>query len=76
MKLFKNKSPFIHQQLFSFISTRRKLNIIKYNCFLNQKLELSQINYKKFFFSQKIKKMKIIHIFVIIDTNFKIILKI
>ena len=56
MKLFKIKSPFIHQQLFSFISTRRKLNIIKYNFFLNQKLELSQINYKEFFFQQKMKK--------------------
>ena len=56
MKLFKIKSSFIHHQLFSFISTRRKLNIIKYNYFLSQKLDLSQKNYKEFFFQQKMKK--------------------
>jgi len=56
MKLFKIKSSFIHQQLFSFVSVKKKLKIIKYNCYLNQKLNISSINYKEFFFQQKMKK--------------------
>ena len=56
MKLFKIKSSFIYQQLFSFVSVKKKLKIIKYNCYLNQKLNISSINYKEFFFQQKMKK--------------------
>ena len=42
------------QELFSFISEKRKLKIIKKNKYLNKKLDISIIDYKKYFFQKKI----------------------
>ncbi len=47
-------SKYSFQQLFSFISEKRKLQITKNNYFLNKKLDLSIIDYKSFFFLKKI----------------------
>ncbi len=56
MKLLKIKSSFIFHELFSFISEKKKYKLIKYNTFLNKKLELSVIDYKFFFLQTKLKK--------------------
>ena len=50
------KSKYIFQELFSFISSKRKFKIIKYNSFLHNKLDLSIIDYKQFFFQLKIEE--------------------
>ena len=44
------KSKYIFQELFSFITSKRKFKIIKYNSFLHNKLDLSIIDYKEIFF--------------------------
>ena len=76
MKISKIKSQYIYQELFSYISSqKRKLNIAKYNTFLNKKLDLSLINYKQLFFQNKINEYDIypnIHNYGI---NLKMILK-
>ena len=60
MKISKIKSQYIYQELFSYISSqKRKLNIAKYNTFLNKKLDLSLINYKQLFFQNKINEYDI-----------------
>ena len=48
-------SKYCFQQLFTFVSEKRKLQITKNNLFLNKKLDLSIIDYKSFFFLKKIK---------------------
>ena len=50
------KSKYIFQELFSFIPSKRKFKIIKYNSFLHNKLDLSIIDYKQFFFQLKIEE--------------------
>ncbi len=50
------KSKYIFQELFSFITSKRKFKIIKYNSFLHNKLDLSIIDYKQFFFQLKIEE--------------------
>jgi hypothetical protein len=50
------KSKYIFQELFSFIPSKRKFKIIKYNSFLHNKLDLSIIDYKQFFFQFKIEE--------------------
>ena len=57
MKLLKIKSPYVLHELFSFISEKKKYKVIKYNTFLNKKLELSVFDYKFFFFTNKDKKI-------------------
>ena len=50
------KSKYIFQELFSFISSKRKFKIIKYNSFLHNKLDISIIDYKQVFFQFKIEE--------------------
>ena len=52
------KSKYIFQELFSFISSKRKFKIIKYNSFLHNKLDISIIDYKQVFFQFKIEEYK------------------
>ncbi len=40
MKISKIKSPYCLNELFSFISEQRKFKIIKYNIYLNKKIDL------------------------------------
>ena len=63
MEISKLKSPFVIRNLFSFISERRKFKIIKYNTFLNKKLEFSIENYKEFFFKNRVNKYNYKHIY-------------
>ena len=42
------------QELFSFISEKRKFKLMKSNVHLNKKLDISIIDYKKYFFQKKI----------------------
>ena len=51
MKISKIKSFYSLNELFSFISDKRKFKIIKYNIYLNKKLDLSIDDYKECFFS-------------------------
>ena len=52
MKISKIKSFYSLNELFSFISDKRKFKIIKYNIYLNKKLDLSIDDYKECFFSK------------------------
>ena len=64
MKISKIKSFYSLNELFSFISDKRIFKIIKYNIFLNKKLDLTIDDYKECFFQT------ISHIsFKNIDTN-------
>ena len=56
MEISKIKSFYSLNELFSFISDKRKFKIIKYNIYLNKKLDLSIDDYKEFFFQKKINK--------------------
>ena len=56
MKISKIKSFYCLNELFSFILEQRKFKIIKYNIYLNKKLDLSIDDYKEYFFQQKINK--------------------
>ena len=56
MKISKIKSSYCLNELFSFISDKRKFKIIKYNIYLNKKLDLSIDDYKECFFQKKINK--------------------
>jgi hypothetical protein len=56
MEISKIKSPYSLNQLFSFISDKRKFKIIKYNIYLNKKLDLLINDYKECFFKKKINK--------------------
>ena len=56
MKVSKIKSSYCLNELFTFLSDKRKFKIIKYNIYLNKKLDLSIDDYKEFFFQQKINK--------------------
>ena len=56
MKVSKIKSVYCLNELFSFISEQRKFKIIKYNIYLNKKLDLSIDDYKECFFQKKINK--------------------
>ena len=56
MSILKIKSPYVLQQLFSFILEKRKLKIIRYNSFMNKKFDLSLNDYKELFFKKKIEK--------------------
>ena len=56
MKISKIKSFYSLNELFAFISDKRKFKIIKYNIYLNKKLDLSIDDYKEFFFQKKINK--------------------
>ena len=49
MEISKIKSPYSLNQIFSFISEKRKFKIIKYNKYLNKKLDLSIDDYKEYF---------------------------
>ena len=53
MKVSKIKSSYSLNQLFSFLSEQRKFKIIKYNNYLNKKLDLSIDDYKECFFQKK-----------------------
>ena len=46
-------SKYSLQELFSFISEKRKFKLIKNNVHLNKKLDISIIDYKKYFFQKK-----------------------
>ncbi len=48
--LNKINSPYSLSLLFSFVSEKRKLKIVKYNSFLLKQLGLAIINYKRNFF--------------------------
>ena len=50
------KSKYIFQELFSFIPSKRKFKIIKYNSYLHNKLDISIIDCKQFFFQLKIEE--------------------
>ena len=56
MKISKIKSSYCLNELFSFMSDQRKFKIIKYNIYLNKKLDLSIDDYKECFFQKKINK--------------------
>ena len=56
MEISKIKSPYSLNQIFSFISEKRKFKIIKYNIYLNKKLDLSIDDYKEYFFKKKTNK--------------------
>ena len=51
MKLLTIK-PNVLQDLFSYIKYKRKFKIIKYNKFLNKKLDISNDDYKELFFQK------------------------
>ena len=53
MEISKIKSPYSLNQLFSFISDKRKFKIINFNIYLNKKLDLSIDDYKEYFFKKK-----------------------
>ena len=53
MKISKIKSFYCLNELFAFISDKRKFKIIKYNIYLNKKLDLSIDDNKEFFLKQK-----------------------
>ena len=53
MEISKIKSFYSLNELFSFISDKRKFKIIKYNIYLNKKLDLSIDDNKEFFLKQK-----------------------
>ena len=55
MKLLTIK-PNVLQDLLSYVNKKRKLKIIKYNKYLKQKLDISNNDYKKLFFKNKLKK--------------------
>ena len=52
--LNKINSAYSLSLLFSFVSEKRKLKIVKYNSFLLKQLGLSIINYKRIFFLKKL----------------------
>ena len=54
MEISKIKSPYSLNQLFSFISDKRKFKIFKYNIYLNKKLDILIDDYKEMFFRKKI----------------------
>jgi hypothetical protein len=56
MKVSKIKSSYCLNELFSFLSEQRKFKIIRYNIYLNNKLDLSIDDYKECFFQKKINK--------------------
>ena len=64
MKISKIKSFYSLNQLFAFVSDKRKFKIIKYNIYLNKKLDLSIDDYKNkiVFKTKKIKKRIIVDI--------------
>ena len=62
MKISKIKSFYSLNELFSFVSDKRKFKIIKYNIYLNKKLDLSIDDYKECFVHRKIKKYDYIFI--------------
>ena len=62
MKISKIKSRYIFQELFSFISEKKKWKIIQKNKYLKNKLELTINEYKEYFFIRKIKKYNISNI--------------
>ena len=68
MEISKIKSPYSLNQIFSFVSDKRKFKIIKYNIYLNKKLDLSIDDYKECFFFKPFPTFGIIS-FKIIDTN-------
>ena len=70
MKLLSIKLNIL-QDLFSYIKNKRKLMIIKYNKYLNKKLDIS---YKELFFKNKLQHI-IIFILKLIGINFKMIIK-
>ena len=53
MKISKIKSFYSLNELCFFISVKRKFQIIKYNIYLNKKLDLSIDYYKELFFQKK-----------------------
>ncbi len=63
MKILKIRAAYIFQQIFSFLSEKRKLKIIKHNSFLMKKLEISTIDYKNYFINQKIAKYNYTYIY-------------
>ena len=62
MEISKIKSFYSLNELFSFISDKRKFKIFKYNIYLNKKLDISIDDYKECFFQQKINKYDYIYI--------------
>lgn len=70
MKILKIRAAYIFQQIFSFLTEKRKLKIIKHNSYLKKKLEISKIDYK---IISSIKKLQ--NIIILIFTIFGFILK-
>lgn len=63
MKILKIRAAYIFQQIFSFLTEKRKLKIIKHNSYLKKKLEISTIDYKNYFINQKIAKYNYTYIY-------------
>ena len=61
MKLLTIK-PNVLQDLFSYLKNKRKFKIIKYNKYLNKKLDISNDDYKEFFFKNKLQKYNYFYI--------------
>ena len=59
----KIKSYLVFQNLFSYVSVKRKFKIIQYNTFLNRKLQHTIKNYKEYFYKNKIQKYNYTHIY-------------
>ena len=59
--LNKINSAYSLSLLFSFVSEKRKLKIVKYNSFLLKQLGLSIINYKRIFFLKKLENYDFFH---------------
>ena len=59
----KIKSYLVFQNLFSYVSVKRKFKIIQYNTFLNRKLQHTITNYKEYFYKNKIQKYNYTHIY-------------
>ena len=74
MKLLTIK-PNVLQDLFSYLKNKRKFKIIKYNISLHKKLNISNDDYIKNYFSKINYKHIIIFILKLIGINFKMILK-
>ena len=53
MEISKIKSPYSLNQLFSFVSDKRKFKIIKYNIYLNKNQIYQLMIIKNVFFSKK-----------------------
>ena len=60
--------PNVLQDLFSFLKNKRKFKIIKYNKYLNKKLDISNDDYKELFFKNKLQTYNCFYIYFYIKT--------